>query len=153
MIDKPEIEFLVLADRAEAHDGKLYLMGGAWDRLQVGDFRQPIVFGVGICVMVPSRLAGRDLGVCLAIEREDGTPVPGEVCATVNAVPTQDHPYGRPLRVIIAGNATWILPGVGTYRILASVDGEVGRVALLYAVGPNLSQVYQATGIPRNTQA
>jgi len=28
-----QLDFLILADRAEAVNGKLYLLGGAWDRL------------------------------------------------------------------------------------------------------------------------
>ena len=36
-IEHVEIDFMLLADKAEVLGGKLYMMGGAWDRLTIND--------------------------------------------------------------------------------------------------------------------
>ena len=40
---KPTIDFLLIADRAEVVSGKLYMMGGAWDHITITDLGQPVM--------------------------------------------------------------------------------------------------------------
>lgn len=47
------VDFVMLTDRAEVHDGKLYIMGGAWDRLFLTDFDNPYSISFAIAVSVP----------------------------------------------------------------------------------------------------
>jgi hypothetical protein len=52
-LNEPTVEFFILADHAEAVNGKLYLMGGGWDRIFVPSFNQPVLISFAIGVLVP----------------------------------------------------------------------------------------------------
>ena len=42
---RPEIDYLLVADRAEVVSGKLYLMGGSWDRITPPQFPHRMMLG------------------------------------------------------------------------------------------------------------
>src|SRR5262249_54509042 len=52
-LNEPIVEFFILADYAEAVNGKLYMMGGGWDQSFVKDFSQPVSFSFAIGIQVP----------------------------------------------------------------------------------------------------
>ncbi len=52
-LERVEIDFLLLADRAEVLNGKLYMMGGAWDRRQIRSIDSPVSLTMVIGVLVP----------------------------------------------------------------------------------------------------
>ncbi len=54
MDEKMEIEWLILADAAEIVNGKLYMMGGGWNRITANS-ELPLTksFGISISVTVP----------------------------------------------------------------------------------------------------
>lgn len=70
-LNAPNIEFLILADHAEAVNGKLYLMGGGWDRVIVPDFSQPVVMSFALGVLVPWHATNVRHTIQLAIEDLD----------------------------------------------------------------------------------
>lgn len=150
---QPEIEFLILADRAEIHNGKLCMMGGAFDRLVVQDFRLAVSLSIALAVLVPWTRAGQDLAVEIHVESEDGKPVPPAIAAHVNAQPMPDAPYGRPLRCVVAGGGAWTLPGPGVYRIVATVEGGSTKAVLLHAAAPGPTAMYRTAKIPTSCQA
>ena len=120
---QPQIDFLILADAAQAVGGKLYLMGGGWDRLVVPTFGQPLSISLAAGIMVPWAMVGGDITATVKLEREDGTPVPQDLTITVNATMVAQSPVGRPLRVIVAGAGAWAIPGPGFYRLVMSAGG------------------------------
>src|SRR5215218_6443488 len=105
-LNEPTIDFFILADRAEAVSGKLYLMGGAWDRTWVQDFSQPVLisFAVGINVpwnatnqphqvqVIVHELDKPDPPICTVgaefITSRPATLAPGEAQRAILAVPT-----------------------------------------------------------------
>ena len=42
LLEQVEIDFLLLADKAEILNGKLYMMGGAWDRIHLKETEVPV---------------------------------------------------------------------------------------------------------------
>ena len=46
-------EYLLLADGAQVQNGKLYVLGGGWDRLQFPDYPQTFPCGIAFGVRVP----------------------------------------------------------------------------------------------------
>ena len=50
---KPEIDYLLVADRAEVVNGKLYLMGGSWDRIGPPSFPHRMILGIALGVRIP----------------------------------------------------------------------------------------------------
>ena len=50
---RPEIDYLLVADRAEVVNGKLYLMGGSWDRITPPQFPHRMLLGIALGVRIP----------------------------------------------------------------------------------------------------
>ena len=70
-LNEPTVDFFILADHAEAVNGKLYLMGGGWDRIFVPDFSQPVVISFALGVLVPWNATNIRHTVQIAIEDLD----------------------------------------------------------------------------------
>ncbi len=133
---QPEIEFLILADRVEAINGKLYMMGGAWDQLHVGDFNQSVSIGFAVGILVPWSETNVDHPIHIWMEHEDGTKIPPGIEAKVNVGrPPQSVP-GQPFRTLLAVNGVWKLPGPATYRILAAVGDSEPKRTVFHAYRP-----------------
>src|SRR5438105_1720569 len=117
----PAIEFLLLADHAEAINGKLYLMGGAWDRLALTDFSQPQKFSLALGILIPWSGAEEQFHLTLTIETEDG-----QVVQTFNADVVQGRPAiavpGQSFRALLALNGGMVIPAPGTYRVVARLS-------------------------------
>lgn len=117
----PIIEFLLLADHAEAINGKLYLMGGAWDRLMLTDFSQAQRFSLALGILVPWSGTDDQFHLTLVIENEDG-----EVLQTFDADVVQGRPPvavpGQSFRALLALNGSVVIPAPGTYRVGARLS-------------------------------
>lgn len=121
-----EVEFMILADGAQAVGGKLYMLGGGWTSLFVpqlpGRAQAPfaVTFGIG----VPYHLTNRRFSFALELTDADGQRV-GEV---LTAELEQGRPPGlRPgttQRIMVAVNAQPEFPAAGRYTFNASIDGE-----------------------------
>jgi hypothetical protein len=127
LTDLPEIDFLILADRAEAINGKLYMMGGAWDRMTIADFNQQNPFSIAIGVLVPWLYANESLPLVVSIEHEDGVKIPPELHALVNVGRPPNSVKGQSFRAIIAAQGHWKLPGPGTYIVKASLNAHARK--------------------------
>ena len=134
MLDQVDVDFLLLADRAEVLNGKLYMMGGAWDRRHIRDIAAPVPLSIVVGVLVPWNLTNEPHRLRLRIEDEDGNPVPPEVEATVNVGRPANSMQGQSFRATAVINNRWTLPHHGTYRVVASVAGHSEKRVAFYAV-------------------
>ena len=134
VIQQVEIDFLLLADRAETVNGKLYAMGAAWDRIGVATFGQPISISVAIAVLVPWTATNQNHVVTLTIRDADGAPIDFRVEANFIA--------GRPAalvgetqRVLLAiPVANVVLPHPGAYVLAAAINGAEMKTVRFTAV-------------------
>ncbi len=128
--ERPAIDFLILADRAEGINGKLYMMGGAWTEIRVRDFSQPLAFSLSVGVLVLWNATNKEHALEIRVESDDGTVLPPPIPVKLNmGRPPQAIP-GQEFRSIIAINGAWKLPGEGTYRVTAELaDGVSKRTA------------------------
>src|SRR5690348_12556936 len=69
---QPTIDFLILADRAEALNGKLYMMGGGWDVLAPPKAGEPVSFSVALGILVPWLATNIDHRCIVQLEDADG---------------------------------------------------------------------------------
>lgn len=70
-----QIEFVILADRAEVVANKLYMMGGAWDRIQVSSFPTIFPMAVAVRIRLPKAALHADHSLELTLRRQGGEPI------------------------------------------------------------------------------
>jgi len=125
--DELQVDFLILADYAEVIGGKLYLMGGAWDRITVHDPAQPMRFSIALGILVPWTATNQNHELRVTIEDADGVQQGVLVESSfVTGRPPELRP-GSTQRVVVAVNSLGTAPPPAEYGIVAAVDGEVRR--------------------------
>lgn len=128
------VDFLMLADRAEAVNGKLYVMGGAWDRQFVQDFAQPIWLSLAIGILVPWNATNQQHNLQVTIEDFDGRPLSFSLQAGFTAGRAATATPGEVQRVIMAlPMVPQILPGPGKYTVKAAINGTLMKTVEFYA--------------------
>jgi hypothetical protein len=133
-LDRPSIEFLILADRAEAINGKLYMMGGAWDRLGVKDFNAPVSLGMAIGVLIPWMATNVEHVLNVHLEHEDGTTIGSQVQGRLNTGRPPNAVPGQSFMVTVTIIGEWKLPEPGTYRVVASFQDDAPKMVVFHAV-------------------
>ena len=132
--DKVELDFLQLADHAEVINGKLYMMGGAWDRLHIGDIDAPVALSIAIGVLVPWSLTNEPHQLQIRIEDEDGNSIHPDGQATLNMGRPANSTKGQSFRAMTVLGLQLNLPKFGAFRVIASVAGQSEKQATFYAV-------------------
>ena len=131
--DSISLDYLLVADGADAVGGKLYLLGGGWDRLRVPQLPGPpaVPFAVALGINVPWSLTNRKIGFSVDVLDADG----GEVGQLAGG----EFEVGRPpgLRIGTSQRFQITVPAQpqfnaeGRFVIQCSVDGEVlGHTAI-----------------------
>jgi hypothetical protein len=131
--DHPEVEFLILADHAEAVNGKLYLMGGGWDRRLIADFRQPQTFAVALSLLIPWTETNRPLPVSVSLTDLDGRAFAPPLQTQLTAGRPANAKPGQKLRYMLAVNFQTIIPQPGEYLIEGRVADSPARRVTFFA--------------------
>lgn len=123
-----EIEYLLLADHAEAANGKLYVMGAGWtDQWRPPQPDDALIrithFGIGVSVLIPWTDTNRQHHLTLRLEHEDGDPILANLEANLEMGRPPGLPHGSDQRAVLALNADIQFPAPGGYRIVADVGG------------------------------
>ena len=129
-----DIEFIMLADRAEVLNGKLYLMGGGYDRRTINNIEAPITLTMVVGVLVPWNLTNQPHTIKLLMETEDGARVGQEVQGQLTVGRSAQAISGQLFRVMTVVNMTTTIPGYGAYRVIATLEGGDTRTTTFYAV-------------------
>ena len=128
------IEFLMLSDHAEVVSGKLYMMGGGYDRRYISDIKAPVALRTVVSVLVPWNLTNQTHSVKLRLETEDGDTLGQEVQGNLNVGRSVQAISGQMFRVMAVINFTLTLPQLGAYRIIATLDNGESKATTFYAV-------------------
>lgn len=128
------IEFLMLSDHAEVINGKLYMMGGGYDRRYIGDIKNPVTLSTVVGVLVPWNLTNQPHSVKLRIETEDGQMLGQEVQGNLSVGRSVQAISGQMFRVMAVINFTLTLPHLGAYRVIATLDTGESKGTTFYAV-------------------
>lgn len=126
-LPKVEVEYLILADAAEALGGKLYLMGGGWDTIRVANFDVPVQMAIACGILVPWNETDDDHQVALTLRDLDGKDIAPPLEVSLKTGRAASLPKGASTHVPIAVKASLKLPGPGTYTVTAIIDGDLGR--------------------------
>lgn len=133
-LNQPEIDFVIIADRAEVVGGKLYLMGGGYDRILLKD-EPPHAFTLSFAVgvMVPWNACNQEHRITFAVEDAEGKDIgfTAEVGFNVGRHPSMAP--GESQRVMIAPpQAAVAFPGYGTYFLRVTLNGVSHKKEAIY---------------------
>ncbi|MFV2062415.1 MAG: hypothetical protein ACC726_02735 [Chloroflexota bacterium] len=121
---KPEIDYLLVADRAEVVNGKLYLMGGSWDRIQPPKFPHRMMLGIAIGVRIPFSHTDDQHKVSVELQHDGKRLIGFEAKLTTGRPPGM---AGMDMLVPMAFNIPIAIPAEGTVVLRASVDDREPR--------------------------
>ena len=133
--DRIRTEWIILADYAETVNGKLYLMGGGWDRLTVSSgFPATRQCGIAVSFRVPWSLTNQTHRFEVEVVDDEGQSLSRTEGHFEVGSPT-GVPSGEPQRFQFAMNGPLTFEQSGQYAIVARAeDAEVGRIG--FAVVP-----------------
>jgi hypothetical protein len=122
--DAPYVEFLLLADRAEAINGKLYLMGGGWDRLWVGDFGQTQTISFAVGIVVPWSATHGEYRLTIIMTDDDETEVGSAQLGFRPGAPAQME-RTESQKVLAAMTMQPKIERPGTYTLRAMINDDM----------------------------
>ncbi len=127
----PEIEYVAVADHAEAINGKLYLHGAGWTDVQqpMGRDGQPgiVHMGMAVSILVGWNETNRKFPLTLNLAHEDGEEL-ARVSAQIEAGRPPGIAPGSDLRSVLAIGGEMQFPKAGTYRLRADLEGQTREV-------------------------
>ena len=128
---QPKVDFVILADRAEAVNGKLYMMGGGWDRMWVADFAQPQSISMAIGILVPWNATNQPHHLTIRMESQDAIEL-ATLGLNFNAGRPATLGQAESQRITLAFQAAIPLPGPGTYVIKALINDVESKQTVFY---------------------
>lgn len=139
-----DIEWLILGDYAHMADGKLYLQGGGWERLNVNSgFPTKQMFGIATSVLVPWDETNQLINLEIEVQTEDGGSL-AKINGQMKVGRPPDHPPGMTQRSVVAANLPLELKTAGSYVIIARLEGqEMKRTPFFVIPGPLLAMKQQ----------
>lgn len=132
-----DVEWIILADAAEAVNNKLYLIGGGWETLTI-DSQLPVHYPCAIAVAfsVPWNETNQQHNIEIAIDDQDGAQLL-KVEGQVEVGRPPGIPLGQAQRVQMAVRLALPLQRMGTYSIVVRIEGqETRRVPFNVVAGP-----------------
>jgi hypothetical protein len=115
-----KIEFLMVADAAQAVAGKLSVLGGAWNVHRSGNFPSPIQFSVALSILVPWNQAGIRHPMSITVADEGGIPIVPPINGQFEVGKSAEIPAGTMQRALVAVNLVLTLPRPGKYTVSAT---------------------------------
>lgn len=130
------VDFLILADHAEAINGKIYLMGGGWDVRTVRDFSQPVPLTLALAVLVPWTATNQRHRLQVRVEDADGRQL-AEVKGEFVAGRPPHLTEGTTQRIPLAfQHIPVLLGGPGIYVVIAALNDQDQKRTTFNAVAP-----------------
>jgi hypothetical protein len=134
-VDEIALDYLMVADGAQAVGGKLYILGGGWTHLFLPAFpgRAPHPFAVAVGITIPWNKTNTKFRFALELHDADGNLLDEE--ATPRAEFEQGRPPGlrpgTPQRIVFAVPIFAEFPEPGRYSFHVMLDErEIGSTAI-----------------------
>ena len=117
-------EAFFTADHAAVENGKLYVNGGAWNRIGYPSFPAVLTFAVAAILHVPWRAHGQNHGFVIWFEDADGQSVGGRMDGRFQvAIPPEALPGDYTIAPVAVNINGFVLPQPGDYSAVLSLDG------------------------------
>jgi hypothetical protein len=129
------IDYLLLADGAQVQGGKLYVLGGGWDRLQFPTYPSRLTVGLAFGVRVPWNETNRKHSFVIRGMTTDGTDELFRAEGEFEVGRPPGVPQGMSQIFQMAATLPLNIPKPGTYVVEAKIDsGKAGRHLPFFAV-------------------
>ena len=123
--DKLKIEWMILADAAEVMNGKVYMLGGGWDRIPASQRDSDLrLFAIALSIVVPWHQINERHNLEVKIIDADGQRLMFNVTGEFESGRPPGSVRGQLLRTPVAFKFAGPLAQVGTYAVVGSIDGE-----------------------------
>ncbi len=123
-----EVDFLIVADRAEVLNGKLYMMGGGWDSIGTTGPDQPVQFTVAVGLLVPWNATNVEYPCAIRLEDADGAAVLS-VSYAIKAGRPPNLPEGATQRLTVCQPIAAMFPRPGMYVLVATAGADQKRTS------------------------
>ncbi|HUZ52014.1 MAG TPA: hypothetical protein VMU94_05745 [Streptosporangiaceae bacterium] len=122
-------ESFFTADYAVVENGKLYISGGAWNRIGHPSFPAVQAFAVAAILHIPWRAHGQNHGFVIWFEDADGQNIAGRVEGSFQAaVPPGALPGDYSVAPVAVNINAFVFQRPGDYAAVLSLDGtEISR--------------------------
>lgn len=120
---KIQLEWLIVADAAQAANGKLNLLGGGLESFGAPGFPLNKPIGIALALQVPWMLTNRRHTAQLEVADQDGQQL-FKIEGPVEVGRPAGIPIGQSQRFSLVVDGVVPFPKPGTYVIVARVDGE-----------------------------
>lgn len=118
------LDFLILADRAEAINGKLYMVGGGFDRVSVAQVPGTANYDVALGFLVDYNETNEPHEFSLTVQDEDNSVVLGPAGGRVEVGRPPGMVAGQQQRVIIVLRGPFAVAATGNFRWVPVLDGH-----------------------------
>ena len=117
------LDFLMIADRAEAINGKLYMVGGAFDRVGITALPGPANYDLALGFMVEYNETNEPHEFSVSVQDEDDQVVLGPIGARIEVGRPAGMVAGQEQRVVIVLRGPFPVQAAGNYKWVPSLDG------------------------------
>lgn len=133
-----QIRVMLLADAAQAVGGKLYVLGGGFDRINMPTVPFSHRFDLAMLIQVPWVATNQPYQIVVELQDADGEPMGYRAEATMETGRPPGIRQGTALTIPIAIPVIADFSGPGRYVLQASINGrEANRVAIEAVALPN----------------
>ena len=141
-----KIHALLLADSAQAVDGKLYVLGGAWNMLRFPEFPASLMVGIAVAIDVEWAETNQRHHLDIHFEDARGTAMDPRIGADFEAGRPAGAMADAELRIVMAVNGPVAIPAPGEYAAVASIGGQELARSRFQAILAPLGQPSAAPG-------
>jgi hypothetical protein len=134
---KPHITYLILADRAEVKDGRLYMMGGNTPRIPTSSVPTIILLSIAVGLSLPQREAAISMSLRISVQARERREIYW-FGATVDMPPEPSLEPGEiEHRPLAFPTLPVLTTETGLYYIVAYLNGaEEARISYVVKLDP-----------------
>jgi uncharacterized protein DUF6941 len=123
-----KVEFVMVADAAQVADGKLYVLGGAWNLYRCAAFPMPVQMGIVISILVDWEETATRHAITITLADDAGVPILPPMQGQLEVGRPDDLHAKSPQRTVVAISTSIQLPRAGRYTVAATAGNSTESV-------------------------
>jgi hypothetical protein len=127
-----EVDFLILADRAEAMNGKLYMVGGGFDRVRSSNLQFGVDIDVAFGILVDYNETNERHSFDLTLENADNRAIVGPIHGEFEVGRPAGMLPGQQQRISYVVRGPFPIPEPGSYQWVVALDDVREKVTAFH---------------------